>query len=1145
MAITTTQAQGLVLALFGASAGGHLTGLAAASNLNTLAGDLSTSAGLILGKDLSSNTAFRDHVTANLKLSGDALTAANAWLDGQLNAGAARGDIIATAVTFLSTLTDTTSPFYASAQAFQTTVTAAVAWSTGAGATQFGVAALRAQQGNVDVVAGSSFTLTTGTDTLVGTSGNDTFTSAAGTLAAGDLIADSSNADQDVANLTVTAAGTTGAARVSNVETVNVQANSLSAITVDAANFTGVKTLNVTRGNVEVGGTTLTGNKAVAVTNLDGTDVAAVTVGAGATTVAITQTDRAGAVINADSAAGAGGGTTDIDVTGAATINAAGLGTGDGMKVTAFAAAETNYVAENAKPVSVTTNAAATVAVANGAGGEEFTGVISVTANQAATVTVAAAKGGATVNAAKASTATVNGATGGATVVAAITSTADSTVTVTGIDSSGANVTVGSGLVATATGKQVYVDLSGTTAVSDKATVSGAGFVYLDVGKTTAAVDNITLSGSTGAVSFVIASTNGVASNYTVEGTNAVTLRGDVSEFDTTTVTGAASVVLTAGTAGDFDLTDIGSKIVLGFDNLGDFGGTENVITTANNATVELTSDQTDLVFGLDAGATRSDLNVIAGDEDPNSSTVGTINVVDFDTNAGAASGTVTITANDSNFTANSVTLGSKQNLVLEGDEDFTLGTVAGGNKTSVNGANVTGNISLTVAALAATVATGSGDDTVTANGDLVHTVSTGAGVDSITITSTAATSTFDGGDGDDSFTLTDTDAYVVIGGSGADTFTTSAAIDARVLGGDGTDTLITSGGAIDVSAKAQFGVDSVEQLNITAGNFTARAAAFTGKAISIIADGDTLQLTNHSTTTGTMDFSGLTIKSGSTATLSFTGNTGADTITGGVKAETINATGGADVINGGDGSDTYVLTTGVTETGSAGASIGMVINLGSTAVTGTSVFAGVGRYISAAATEVAGGTAMHMYAASSSSNAATVQSISNIENITGTAEKDYIVGSAGDNTIIGGSGNDFLRGGSGADTFGFNAPSTDGTDTIADFAAGDIINVNSTSTLNTYREGAVGSVVNTDEIVVITGAAHADAAALYTAGTFSAASSTVIVFLDSDTTTVKVYYDADGETGGADGVEIAELTGITTLAGLAAAFADGSITLY
>ena len=134
MAITTTQAQGLVLALFGASAGGHLTGLAAASNLNTLAGDLSTSAGLILGKDLSSNTAFRDHVTANLKLSGDALTAANAWLDGQLNAGAARGDIIATAVTFLSTLTDTTSPFYASAQAFQSTVTAAVAWSTGAGA---------------------------------------------------------------------------------------------------------------------------------------------------------------------------------------------------------------------------------------------------------------------------------------------------------------------------------------------------------------------------------------------------------------------------------------------------------------------------------------------------------------------------------------------------------------------------------------------------------------------------------------------------------------------------------------------------------------------------------------------------------------------------------------------------------------------------------------------------------------------------------------------------------------------------------------------------------------------------------------------------------------------------------------------------
>ena len=960
--------------------------------------------------------------------------------------------------------------------------------------------------------------LTTDTDTLVGTSGNDTFTSAAGTLAAGDLIADSSNSDADVANLTVTAAGATGAARVSNVETVNVQANSLSAITVDAANYTGVKTLNVTRGNVEIGGTTLTGNKAVAVTNLDGVDVAAVTVGAGATTVAITQVDHAGAVINADTAAGAGGGTTDIDVTGAATIKAAGLGTGDGLRVTAFAAAEANYLAENAKPVSIATNAAATVAVANGGGAEEFTGPIAITANSAATVTVAAAKGGATVQADKASTVTVSGATGGATVVAAITSTADSTVTVSGIDSSGANVTVGSGLVSTATGKQVYVDLSGTAAVSDKATVSGAGYVYLDVGKTTAAVDNLTLSGSTGAVNFVIASTNGVASTYTVEGTNAVTLRGNVSEFDATTVTGAASVVLTAGTAGDFDLTDIGSKIVLGFDNLGDFGGTENVITTANNATVELTSDQTDLVFGLDAGATRSDLNVIAGDEDPNSSTVGTVNVVDFDTNAGAVAGTVTITANDSNFTANSVTLGSKQNLVLVGDEDFTLGTVAGGDKTSVNGANVTGDISLTVTTLAATVATGSGNDTVTANGDLVHTVSTGAGVDTITVTSTAATSTFDAGDGDDAFTLTDTDAYVVIGGAGADTFTTGAVIDARILGGDGTDTLTTSGGAINVYAKANFGIDSVEQVNITAGNFTARAAAFTGKAVSIIADGDTLQLTNHSTTSGTMDFSGLTIKSGSTAVLSYTGAAGVDTITGGVKNETINATGGADVIDGGAGTDTYVLTTAVTETGSAAASSGMVINLGSTALTGTSVFAGVGKYISAAATEVAGGTAMHLYAASSSSNAATVQTIANIENVTGTSAADYIVGSAADNTITGGAGADYAVGGSGVDTFvqaaaadtGLKTAGSGSTSTatldVYSVALGDIVNITAAvdtaadyDTLTAIAEsGNLSNTVTAANVQVVRGIYDA-AADTFTVATVAAGANAVLISYDDN----------------------------------------------
>jgi len=174
-----------------------------------------------------------------------------------------------------------------------------------------------------------------------------------------------------------------------------------------------------------------------------------------------------------------------------------------------------------------------------------------------------------------------------------------------------------------------------------------------------------------------------------------------------------------------------------------------------------------------------------------------------------------------------------------------------------------------------------------------------------------------------------------------------------------------------------------------------------------------------------------------------------------------------------------------------------------------------------------------------------TATGTSGADGITGSALADTISGGLGADTITGSAGNDSLTGGSGADVFNYaSTVLTDGTDVITDFGSSDYIAIDAATTLNTYFEGAIGSVANTDEIVVLTAASYASATAIYAAGTFSAASSTVIVYLDSATTTAKVYYDADGETGGADGVVIAELTGITSLTLLAAAFADGSITL-
>jgi len=260
MAITASQAQGLVLALFGASAGGHLTGLTSGASLSGVAADLVTAAGLVLDKDLSSNTAFRDLVlTTNLKLTGTALTEAQKWMDGEFTKGTARADILAAAVTFLDGLTDTTNAFYATAAAYRTTVANAVTWSQGAGATVFGVSTLMAQQGTVSSVAGQSFTLTTATsaDVVYGTAGNDTITGTDASLNS-DIIVDGSSTDNDTLTInarafqnTVTTAGST----ISGIENIRVNYDTLTNSTLNLAGVSGVS--NVTVANVRDGATAL------------------------------------------------------------------------------------------------------------------------------------------------------------------------------------------------------------------------------------------------------------------------------------------------------------------------------------------------------------------------------------------------------------------------------------------------------------------------------------------------------------------------------------------------------------------------------------------------------------------------------------------------------------------------------------------------------------------------------------------------------------------------------------------------------------------------------------------------------------------------------------------------------------------------
>jgi len=157
----------------------------------------------------------------------------------------------------------------------------------------------------------------------------------------------------------------------------------------------------------------------------------------------------------------------------------------------------------------------------------------------------------------------------------------------------------------------------------------------------------------------------------------------------------------------------------------------------------------------------------------------------------------------------------------------------------------------------------------------------------------------------------------------------------------------------------------------------------------------------------------------------------------------------------------------------------------------------------------------------------------------------DTITGSNVDDFIIADAGADTIRTGLGNDTVVLDDFAT--TDTVTDFAAGDILQVSvTTPAANTYFEGLAGAVAVTDEIAILTDVAgFANAAAVYAAGTFAAASEVLVVYLDTTVGNAVVYYDADGETGGADGSIIASLTGITTAAGIAGAFDAGSVTFF
>jgi len=310
----------------------------------------------------------------------------------------------------------------------------------------------------------------------------------------------------------------------------------------------------------------------------------------------------------------------------------------------------------------------------------------------------------------------------------------------------------------------------------------------------------------------------------------------------------------------------------------------------------------------------------------------------------------------------------------------------------------------------------------------------------------------------------------ILTGGAGVDILVGGAGHD-MLTGGGGNDRL--HGGTGNDTLSGLDGNDTLlgglgdDQLN--GGNGT-DTASYSDAAAGIAVN---LSLTTAQNTVG----AGLDTL---TSIENLTGSNFNDTLTGNVGSNLIIGGLGNDTLNGGTGTDTVSYET---------AMVGVAVNLRLTTAQNT----------------VGAGT----------------DTLSNFENLTGSNLNDTLTGNAGNNvlsglgghdTLVGGLGNDQLNGGSGQDKFVFNTAlnATTNKDTITGFSPVDDQLVLENAIFTKFT--ATGA-IPAGTFVANVGAVAGDAND----------------YLLYDTTTGKLFYDADGNGAGAK-VEFVTLVGIPVL---------------
>jgi len=637
---------------------------------------------------------------------------------------------------------------------------------------------------------GTTYTLTTSVDTLVGTAGNDTFNGTAETLTSLDKIDGAGGKDtliiQDAASklnvalpagvsitniekMVVNTAGSLGRfAADATADTAAVTAavfdvsgvTGLTDFTATAAGAVNVKvanTTNVTATNTGAGNVTVAGGSNVVVTTAA---AGAVNVTGAALTSVSVKGGNGVIVNNVDSSAAAGKGTTLTAVT---LDGIAGGATVSGASVTSVAL---NNVASTQTVTVNNATAAHTLNVSANAAGATGTSAAVVTIADAAATTVAltaAGKSNLAVNAAEATKVTVNAADAlslnlaGATKLASVDASASAGgVTLTNLATTVTSVTTGAGgdkvtlttatKAATATAAAVNATIS-TGAGNDDITISvtGDGNYTVNAGEgndTIRVAQNLltagnTIDGGAGTDTLVLTNNAGInfaAGDYAVINSlvrNVETLEfvNGVNGVDASKMAFTSLGFKAAGTVTGVSTQALSTS---GASLTATAAGHVDGKTYAGNLNVTTTGANS----ALDLGADAATVNVKASTSNAAATTINgdlqTSLTVNLTNSANASSSPTGDNLSSATVTVNASENTALKSVVLTGAGSVTINASASGALTTIDASKLGGTI-----ANGTTKGDITGGLTFTGNIGIAETITLGSGKDTITVAST------------------------------------------------------------------------------------------------------------------------------------------------------------------------------------------------------------------------------------------------------------------------------------------------------------------------------------------------------------------------------------------------------------------------